>query len=351
MGRPQEKKSKADRSKADRRKSKRKQPGKSAKKAKVAASAATELCQHCSVDLSDKERALLVEEERGRVFCSEDCIAAYFAPEIERLEAEYFKRLSPTDLAGDDREKLAHLRWITLGEPDEVWREKTLSGDNRYTLISEFDSGEGDAVWCICICLFLRGEPSFLYLAFPTHNPAMVDQYRRGERMDWDKIVASRGSGKETGEDAPGLLGQIGNAPKVAMTDGLAEAWTPEEMLRAQFHKKRDDSDIPVGDFEMYQDCMDPTLEEPDEVWSVKPSAVRGGGEGLRMYHFVRHFAEENSGRSVWYVIVARETDEEDQIEIIEAFPTRDEALVERYRRGTQEVGSVAPPSSTRFVH
>ena len=99
-------------------------------------------CHTCAKKLSgDAERALFVEEEVGRIFCSEACIATFFTPEITRLEKEYFKRLQPSDLSAEERESLAHLRWITLQEPDEIWREKTLSGDFRYTLISDFKTG------------------------------------------------------------------------------------------------------------------------------------------------------------------------------------------------------------------
>ncbi|MEO7161335.1 MAG: hypothetical protein ABI041_00300, partial [Bdellovibrionia bacterium] len=51
-----------------------------------------ELCENCSKDLSRTERALFVEEEVGRIFCSESCIAAFFTPDITRLEKEYFRR-------------------------------------------------------------------------------------------------------------------------------------------------------------------------------------------------------------------------------------------------------------------
>ena len=141
-----------------------------------------ELCQNCAKDLKGSLRALFVEEEIGRIFCTESCIASYFTPEIERLEKGFFKRLSPSDLSSDEREQFAHLRWITLQEPDEVWREKTIAGDYRYTLISEFEPSQ-KKVWCICICLFLRGEPSFLYLAFTTLNAAMSNYYRKGEQL------------------------------------------------------------------------------------------------------------------------------------------------------------------------
>jgi hypothetical protein len=150
-----------------------------------------EFCENCLKDLSQIDRALFVEEEVGRIFCSETCIAAYFTPEISRLEKEYFRRLSSNDLSAEERDHLSHLRWMTLQSPDEVWREKTLSGDYRYTLISELQP-EDRAIWSVCICLFLRGEPSFLFLAFQTKNAAMVAAYRKGERVEW---VKNRGVG------------------------------------------------------------------------------------------------------------------------------------------------------------
>lgn len=141
---------------------------KAAKKASVTNKASAELeatpsllpspecCAHCANPMGPGDRALFVEEEVGRSFCSEDCIGGYFAHEVERLESDYQQRLSSSDLSASEREKLAHLRWPTLREPDEVWREKTLSGDYRYTLISQFHNDK--PVWCVCISLFLRGS-------------------------------------------------------------------------------------------------------------------------------------------------------------------------------------------------
>src|SRR5476649_610170 len=73
-----------------------------------------EACKGCAKALSGKDRALFVEEEVGRIFCSEACIATYFSPEISRLEKEFFKKLSPSDLNGDERESYSHFRWVTL---------------------------------------------------------------------------------------------------------------------------------------------------------------------------------------------------------------------------------------------
>ncbi len=295
-----------------------------------------EVCHHCSKDLLTDDRALFVEEEVGRVFCSEECITEYFAPEVERLEKAYLKHLSNSDLTGEEREKFSHLRWITLQEPDEVWREKTLNGDYRYTLISEFQPGPRP-IWSVCICLCLRGEPSFLYMAFPTKNAAMVDYYRKGERVEWQKPSPSQETRERTES----------SQNRRHLIDGLADEWTAEETLRAQLmgHQRRAD-DIPGEEYHLYEACINETLEAPDEVWSM---ATRGE-DGPRLYHFIRYYGDEDPG--FWMIIAARETeDDHEQIEILDLFPTRDAELVGRYRQGEQEVGSKAPVVSTRMVH
>lgn len=304
-------------------------------------------CYHCARSLSgDNERALFVEEEVGRIFCSESCIAAFFTPEIERLEKEFFRRLTPSDLTADEREGLAHLRWITLQEPDEVWREKTLTGDYRYTLISEFKPGS-KKIWSVCICLFLRGEPSFLYLAFPTKNSAMANQYRRGEQVEWVRPAQSQTSievGNPEAADAENPDGQGGPGAEERL-DRLADSWTEDETVLAQLNKGRSKNDIPPSDYGLYQACLEETLETPDEVWSHESQAE----EPIKLYHFIKHYPEENPG--IWFVIVARETDDEEQIEIIDAFPSKDPQLVDHYRRGEQEVGQIESKSAPRVVH
>jgi hypothetical protein len=283
-----------------------------------------------------------VEEERGRVFCSEDCIAAYFAPEIARLEKEFFRRLSPSDLSGEEREQLAHLRWITLQEPDEVWREKTLSGDFRYSLISEFQPGN-DRIWCVCLCLFLRGEPSFLFLSFATKDQELVAHYRRGERMQW---VRSKGPVESTRSEPPTPMNEEEGSDQLKL-DRLAEPWTEDETFLARLTSERSPDDVPPEEWGLYQSCLEETLQEPDEVWTVRP----GGADSPALYHFIRQYPDESPG--VWYVIIARETaEDEEQIEILDAFPTKDRALVDRYRTGEQEVGeSTQSVPAQRVVH
>jgi hypothetical protein len=311
-------------------------------------SSTQESCQHCSKLLVTEDRALFVEEEVGRIFCSEACIAAFFAPEIERLEKDYFRKVSNGDLTKEERESFSHLRWITLQEPDEIWREKTLTGDHRYTLISEFQPG-AKRVWSICICLFLKGEPSFLYLAFTSKNSALINTYRKGERVEW------------AAKENPAQPAEAGELSGGAHSDRLADSWTEDETFLAQANQERRVDDIPPEQFNQYEKCMEETLETPDEVWSCQV-----GENSARLYHFIRYYGLESATAEdseapveedseapsgVWYVIIARETEDEEQIEILDAFPTRDPSLVDRYRRGEQEVGHTAPGPVSRVVH
>lgn len=313
----------------------------------------TYACQSCSTVLQKEDRALFVEEEIGRIFCSEECISAFFSPEVERLEKGYLRRSSVNDLTSEEKESFGHLRLITLQEPDEVWREKTLTGDYRYTLISEF-LPSSKPIWSVCICLFLRGEPSFLFLSFVTKNPSLVNYYRKGEPVDKEVLQEGRllQHSLKKGEVQSKLKGQSSQddppTQEVGPSDGLASAWTEDETYLARMNQGRSEDDIPQSEFELYQGCLEETLESPHELWTLE----LGQKEPIRLFHFIRHYPEEKP-RGIWYVIVAKETDEEDQIEIIDAFPTRDLSLVNRYRMGEQELGIGLSDSATvtRVVH
>lgn len=311
---------------------KKKKPKKKSKSVARRAESSGHSCFHCHSSIQNEDKALFVEEEVGRVFCSEDCISGFFEPDIQKLEKLYTKNLAANDLTDDERDSLAHLRWLTLQEPDEVWTYTTRAGDRHYTLIAEFRPNNRK-IWCVCICLFLRGEPSFLFLAFPTKIQNTVDSFRNGQKVD-------RGLLKERG----GLPLDSGSK-KGGFVDHLADSWTEEETHRAQLSQERSQQDIPVEQYPMYHAHIDETLHSPDEIWSIEISEH----QSKKMYHFLRHYPDENP--SIWYIVIAKDTDEEDQLEILDAFPSRDQNFVDQFRRGRQEVGAKQDPLSQRMIH
>jgi hypothetical protein len=274
-------------------------------------------CCQCDKVISTREEALFVEEEVGRVFCEEGCIVAHFTPEIEKLEREYGKHVSPDDLSSGERERFAHFRWMALENPDEIWMEQTPKGDHRYTLVSEY-SPEQKKVWAVATCLMLRGEPSFLYLAFVTADRNLVDVFRRGDRMQVARGIAEAESGNPVSEEV--------EAPMI--TDRLAEAWTESDSIRALILKGRKESDIPPEDFGFYQKCLEETLQTPNELWSYLPKSAK------RIYHFIKRYDHDSP---FWYVVIAKDAADESQIEIIDVFPTRDQELIQLCRHGKKE--------------
>lgn len=286
-------------------------------------------CAYCERPLTDKDRAIFVEEEVGRMFCSDNCIVAYFSKDIEKLESDFFRRVLPGDLTPREKDSLAELKWSTLEQPQESFVEALPSGDRRYTLIARYDV-QGTPVWCVCLCLFLRGEPSFLYMSFLTKHEATVDAYRTG-------TAVSKGGASGTSDERDGFSKKV---------DRLAEAWTEDETNQAQLVELRRKDDIPPEQFRLYDGCIDETLQTPDEVWTLKGKAP----QSLDVYHFIRQYPDLSP--VVWYVIVARETDDREQIEILDAFPSKDPALVDRYRKGKQEIGAQGTSTDvSRLVH
>ncbi len=277
-------------------------------------------CEECKKVIPQRKQALFVEEEVGRFFCDEGCIVSHFTSDIEKLEREYGKHVTPQDLSAEERERYAHFRWMALENPDEIWMETLPKGDRRFTLIAEY-MPETKKVWAVAVCLMLRGEPSFLYLAFVSSDRNLVEVFRRGDQMK----VVKEGALSDTSEETPAERAR----DEEQGSDRLAEPWTEADSVRAMIVRSRKNSDIAPEDFGFYQKCLEETLQKPNELWSYQPKSAR------RIYHFIKHYEHEES---YWYVVMAKDTQDETQIEIIDVFPTRDPELVGMCRHGKKEV-------------
>jgi hypothetical protein len=252
-------------------------------------------CYHCDKELSFSERVFFVEKEVGRLFCSELCIVDYFEPEVKQLEKEYDRKLGEQYLSEEFLEE--EFKWMTLQNPQEIWRKKTTLGDYRFTFMASYVI-DHQKMWCVCLCLCLQEKPSFLYFAFFTRHEKMVEAYRKGECLSTREI------------------------------DGLASPWTQEEFQKAE--------KICTTLSQGYTQFLEQTLDAPDEVWSLL--SQKHDAESLRVYHFIRSYPKQ-TGQFIWYVVVAQETQDPHQIEILDAFPTQDAELLQAYRVGKEELG------------
>lgn len=320
---------------------------------------------------------------------------SFFSKEVEDLDKEYHSLLHSDDLDAEAREEMKHLCWVTLEDPDEIWCEAQESGDRRYTLIADYNM-DGRTVWCVAVCLLLRGEVSFLFISFVTRRPEMVDHYRKGDRVSLDEMKARRKNVKKLTQKKSKIPErkvseveeQTSKEASEDLIDGLAEDFTADEFLRADLMRFRQATDIPPEDFELYEGCMEATLESPDELWLLTTEALlesmekkesEDDDDGDRdevvdegfppvMCFLKRFFQQEESGNlvvgmeeedrknqvgnDVWYLVFAREIDgEEDEVEVIDAFPTRDASLINRFRVESDSADLDGPEPQDRIVH
>ena len=87
------------------------------------------------------------------------------------------------------------------------------------------------------------------------------------------------------------------------------------------------------SDKAFFEACETETLQDPTELWCI------GLELGRCKYHFLRYF--ETRG-SFWYVVVAKDA-QDDELEILDSFPSDDSELIHRFRQGEAKILKARP--------
>lgn len=95
------------------------------------------------------------------------------------------------------------------------------------------------------------------------------------------------------------------------------------QVLESEFFTLRGKADINEFEFKRYDGQLDRLLDDPDEVWEDRDTLT-----GHRLFIYVRRFDKE-----VHHIAACYLTESTPSFVYLH-FPTRDEHLVERYRRG-----------------
>jgi hypothetical protein len=258
-----------------------------------------------AMNRTSKKRALepiIIDEEHGLVFESEQDLYSHFEKEIQILEREFFSLRTPRDISEYEFKKYDEQLELLLDDPDEVWEDdSTLSEQRMFIYIRRFD----EEVFHVAACYLTKSTPSFVYLHFPTNDNDLVERYRRGQ------MVFQRSNA-----DVP--LGAIEG-------DALHEG---DELAAGLFKAMlllRSDKDIPEEDFHMFADCREESLEDADEIWRS------GDSLGNVLVSFIKEFNDEDE---FFYVVVTVEDTPSGSHALLFSFPTRDRSLLDRYRHG-----------------
>ncbi len=282
----------------------------------------SDFCQGCRIPLTADEKVVYVEENSTRFFCSEKCIRTYYDPMGEFYRKEMMEVRDPHDIPEADFAEYESYAPLCLANPDEIWSDTTEHGEAVTYFLSNFNN-EGGKFTYIVMCFCLELEPTYILLSFPTRDKKMVEEFRRGQRVE----IQEEGDVTAEPEVSPVLtedfLARQGNAIE-------------EEMFR-----HRSPSDIPKKEFEEFAHLLDQTIESPDEVWELQDE-----GENTLLTLITQQ------DESLFYVVICTfDQDAESQQEswrVIYNFPTNDPALVQRYRRGVIREGTEAKAS---FLH
>lgn len=100
------------------------------------------------------------------------------------------------------------------------------------------------------------------------------------------------------------------------------------EALESHYHSHRSQKDIAEKDAENYEEYLEPTLNQPDEIWK-NHSLIDGATPSV----YIKVFEGETEDDDFYYVAVTYLTEEIPSF-IFLHFPTNDLDLVERYRAG-----------------
>lgn len=277
-----------------------------------------------------KSAAIVIDQVQGLVFKDEDELYEYFAPQIQRLEKEYFLKRRGSDFKEQDFSLFEEHLAQALEEPDEIWEDLTyFENDPLRTYIKFVDASsqeidqssrqinnteeeEGsenneDPFYYVALCRMTGEVPSFVYLHFPTNDEDLLEDYRRG-RLLYDKALA---------DISPGALDG----------DALMEGDTLAEGLYRAMLSLRGDKDIAEDQFHTFKQMREDTLEEPDEIWRSTDS------QGYILVTFIKDCAEEGE-ESLFYVVVTQEDVASQSHALMFSFPTTDKSLADRYRHG-----------------
>lgn len=249
---------------------------------------------------------IIIDEERGIIFQSEEELYSFFRPYIDTLEVEYEKFYRPDkDFQQDTYEDYEDQLLDLLSEPDQIYEDEyRLPGFPVKQYVKQFDHPETGVYHYVALVYLAVDTPTFVFLHFPTKDPNLLNNYTKGQ-LFYDK---------EQGE------------LELEEVDALTEGDELAVGLYKAMLTLRSDSDIPAYEFQDYVEYRGEGIEEADEIWRTTDY------QGNVLVNFIKDLSEAEE--SLYYVSIAVEDAASDSHFLLFSFPTRDESLLERYRHG-----------------
>lgn len=286
-------------------------------------------CNHCKNFLGELEELLFVEEGTSKGFCSEDCIEKFYqhlVDHFENLDKEYRKELGLSEESCLKFVGKPKLMEMVLSSPNEIWHTSNEIQEEYFSFIRKVTQKGEDPFYLIIICLIYDNKPSFILSATATRDNALIDKYRGEKKLDNNMVS----TGEELGDVEEGFQ-------TVEIEEELLEAIElKKSQLLANLLEERSPSDIPFERFNMYDEFIEDTLQQPDEVYKDTDE------EGDIILTYIK--AHELNGISFYYFCVCMKYEKalkegiETLLPII-TFPSLDGEIYDIYKRGVKVTG------------
>jgi len=279
-------------------------------------------CSQCKKVVDELEKLLFVENESPTGFCSESCIEKFYESLVDHYEElEKTWRASHSLLDEDILEVVGHPVFMDqlLRRPTEVYHYQGSGGDSLYSFICEISDGKFGEFYLMCLCLTYDNQPSFIISASATREDRMVQNYRWGEKVkkveDFHSTSDEKNKKKEIEIDEQTMM-DVENKKSVYL---------------ARLIEERSPADIPIESFSLYEQYFEPTMMNPDEIYSSKDD------EGDTIYTYIK--AHDREGVSFYYMILCYRLDTQydkntDALVPIVSFPTVDGDMYRLYKKG-----------------
>ncbi|MBT3982821.1 MAG: hypothetical protein HOE90_15790 [Bacteriovoracaceae bacterium] len=291
-------------------------------------------CTNCRSSVPVLEDMFLVEEKVSNLFCSEDCIVEFYQPIIKIFE-DREKELRLTHEANDESsiKVFASAQFTTevFEKPDEIWRNTNELTETIFTSISRLRIEEEDH-FLVVNCLVYRGKPSFILHQTLTQNTEILNFFREGEKV----LTFTMSDDQEVEE-----IEEESFSDDVVKIDLDSNEMANLEQKKSEFLavllEKRSDADISYEKFQLYDECINETIDFPDEIFFYKDS-------GDEIFTYIKAF-EKNETSFFYFVICTKASlkteDGEDLLIPILTFPSIDGEIYKLYKRGEQLTGTL----------
>ncbi len=272
-------------------------------------------CTECKTSIEESKDVLLVDDSSKKGFCTEACIEKFYAPAINHYRKIIKEKRSEFKVSKESFENIDELVASCLKSCDEVWMQKNELDEKIYFLYKKHNSE--DPIHIGIGCIFYEGQPSFILYHCMTTNKALIESFKVGEKQEIANLKSSK----------------FKMDPKLEESIGRKKSSELASLI-----EKRQDSDIPIDDFHLYDSYLTTTLEAPDEIYQYKDI------EDDILYTYIKVFNKNNI--SFYFICICHllDTDidnEQDVLLPVLSFPTLDPSLYQNYQKDKKLSGQL----------